>query len=736
MIETITIAGVASYPASNPSQLKDLRPVNYIFGSNGTGKSTIGRVISHPPDKTSCSCDWQNEPLERIVLNQDFIDKNFDQLRGVFTLGEQQNNIETKIGAANNEIDKERDRLATFRTTLGEDAKPSGKKEELNQLEEHFQEKCWAQKQKHDAMFKDAFTGCRASASTFKQRVLKEAESNRAKSHSLDDLKKRAATIFGEEPTKERELPTLDPAQLLAHESAAILSKRVIGREDVDIAPMIKKLGNEGWFEQGLPFYEANDQVCPFCQRPTTKEFAKSLAEYFDEIHKRGKDDINKLVSQYAADAKAIQSVIHDILDAPGRFIDVEELKSKTAALDQIIASNKAHLEKKQKDPSTIVTLQSAAPCLQSVAEIITHANTEAAAHNRTVDNLSSERKVLAAEVWRFILDELGIDLKQYRQDKETIQKAIVGINQRISDANARIAIKEREIRELEKQTTSIQPAITAINHTLNQFGFDSFKLTAADDGKHYRLVRHNGEDAQQTLSEGEKTFVVFLYFYHLLRGSFSSTGIATDRVVVFDDPVSSLDSDVLFIVSNLIRDVCDNARTGSGRIKQVFVMTHNVYFHKEVTYNSTRPNGGLLADESFWIVRKNGSHSTTERYDRNPVRTSYELLWMEVREMQEALRSGSSANQLIENTLRRILEHYFTILGSINRDDICDKFEGQDKIICKSLFSWVNAGSHSALDDVHITPSDGMPQNYLRVFESIFEKTGHGAHYAMMMPQ
>jgi len=56
--------------------------------------------------------------------------------------------------------------------------------------------------------------------------------------------------------------------------------------------------------------------------------------------------------------------------------------------------------------------------------------------------------------------------------------------------------------------------------------------------------------------------------------------------------------------------------------------------------------------------------------------------------------------------------------------------------VICNSLFSWVNAGSHSALDDAHITPSDTMTGNALKVFKEIFEKSGHGAHYKMMNPR
>jgi wobble nucleotide-excising tRNase len=61
--------------------------------------------------------------------------------------------------------------------------------------------------------------------------------------------------------------------------------------------------------------------------------------------------------------------------------------------------------------------------------------------------------------------------------------------------------------------------------------------------------------------------------------------------------------------------------------------------------------------------------------------------------------------------------------------------FDGPDKVMCNSLFSWVNAGSHSALDDVHITPSDAMVKNALRVFKEIFVKSGNTGHYEMMNP-
>jgi wobble nucleotide-excising tRNase len=144
------------------------------------------------------------------------------------------------------------------------------------------------------------------------------------------------------------------------------------------------------------------------------------------------------------------------------------------------------------------------------------------------------------------------------------------------------------------------------------------------------------------------------------------------------------------------------------------------------VTFNKRR-NRGRLKEESFWIVRKLGPLTKVERYEDNPIKTSYELFWMDV-------RKPDPADTRLQNTLRRILEHYFTILGSVSTDDICAKFDGQEKLICRSLFSWINAGSHHADDDLYVTPSNTMVRSYLGVFRAIFEKTGHIGHFKMMM--
>lgn len=364
---------------------------------------------------------------------------------------------------------------------------------------------------------------------------------------------------------------------------------------------------------------------------------------------------------------------------------------------------------------------------LDAVIAFIDEANTKIKAHNNIVENLASEKVMLTGQIWRFVIDELKNDIADYNQKKQTLNSAITNLDNQIRTKATEKGLKETELRELEKQTTTIQTTKDEINKLLDAFGFKSFKFGDAADGKTYRLIRENGEEAHKTLSEGERNFVTFLYFYHLLKGSQEEAGFLNDKVVVFDDPVSSLDNDVLFIVSTLIRELLQDIRDKKGTVKQVFVLTHNIYFHKEITFSRKR-SGNLLGEETFWLVKKDGLNSVVEKQNSNPIKTSYELLWDEV-------KSSNRNNVAIQNNLRRILENYFKLLGNIPLDEIYRDFEGEDKLKCKSLCSWINDGSHSAFDEDFYTPLDvGMIDKYLEVFKEIFIKSGHISHYNMMM--
>lgn len=720
---------VATY--ADKTSLGDLRRINFIFGANGTGKTTIGRVIAQAEGHEHCGLVWEGgTPLERMVYNRDFVDRNFNQnspLKGVFTLGENQVEAEKKIAVLQPEIDRTIGEISSLNIQLtGEDGQ-SGKRKEIAGLEPALREECWKQKKLHDDYFQVAFSGLRNSADRFKDKVLEERVSNSADALTLDELKEKARTVFSSNVERVSALVNLSADSFTNSERDALLKKVVVGNQDVNIAVLIDRLGNSDWVKQGLKYHAKEPNTCPFCQQPTDNHFADSLSAFFSEAYDNDIQALKRLQIDYQRTSEQLVADVHRNAESNNPFLNVELFSAEAQGLFERLERNQSILGRKLDEPSRKFELEPVEQFISELQRLISEANESANRHNATVDNIAAEKRKLTSQVWRYVLNELDGVLRQYQQAKERLGQAIQGMEQSLIEKQARLRELQSQVKALEAQTTSIQPTITAINDLLKRFGFYSFSIGDADEGRHYRIVRANGEDASHSLSEGEKTFITFLYFYHLIRGAQSPSGVTTNRVVVFDDPISSLDSDILYIVSSLIKSVMDEARGRSGRIKQVFVLTHNVYFHKEITFNRRRPLGGVLNEESFWMVKKRRHWSAVVRCGENPIQSAYELLW-------EDVKSANVSSVSLQNTLRRILENYFTMWGGMDKDDICAIFEGRDKLICQSLFSWVNDGSHFIHDDLYVNHGEQTNESYLRVFGEVFRRAGQEGHYKMMM--
>ena len=107
----------------------------------------------------------------------------------------------------------------------------------------------------------------------------------------------------------------------------------------------------------------------------------------------------------------------------------------------------------------------------------------------------------------------------------------------------------------------------------------------------------------------------------------------------------------------------------------------------------------------------------------------------MKIIKQLEIKNKDNKSGITIQNTMRRIIENYFKILGKYVDDDLIDQFDNpQEKEICRSLICWINEGSHTIPDDLFVELQDTTIENYFKVFKSIFKETGHIEHYNMMM--
>lgn len=729
MIESIHLANEGAYDATG-TQLHGLKKLNFVFGSNGSGKTTISRIIEGSGTFPTCTINWAGgAKLETRVYNRDFVERHFDaesSIKGIYTFGE---NVEVaeKIKTLKGEADEINRTLVGLRRNLLGDDERGGKKKDRDALGAKLVEDIWSAKKKFDDL-NAAFKGLNNNKKSFCDRYLIEASTNNASIKDISDLRADAATVFSGTLTKAALLPSPDSSNISELESSAILKKKIIGKADVDIAALILSLGNSDWVQKGRQFFNQLDDQCPFCQQKTDAAFRKSLEDYFDQSYLADLDAVENLLDDYRRSANELLEALcaADIIDSP--YLERETYEKEIAALRLTLEANIEKIVAKRREPSLSVTLVNSAQMFVAVDSLIEAANKRVASNNDTFDNLTVRKKELVSQVWKRLLEDTKPTFSTFDAEATALDKAITSLRGKIEEFTGKLATKQTEIEENEKKITSIKPTIDAINGLLKSFGFTNFNLAEGEESGFYKVRRPNGADAKQTLSEGEKSFITFLYFYHLVGGSFSASGGTNDKVIVFDDPVSSLDADILFIVCKLIRKIVAEMEKAASPIKQVFILTHNVYFHKEVTFDKKRDAlGTALKDESFWVVRKTSTRSELLPYKENPIKSSYELLWREV-------RRKPPSDTAIQNVMRRILEHYFKFYGGIKPESIIERFSGKDKIICGTLLSWVNDGSHFATDDLYMACDPGQIDRYLLVFQRIFEESEHGAHFRMMM--
>ena len=99
MIEEVDLSGTPCFAPG--ATLENLKKVNFIFGPNGTGKTSITRILSEGSDDDRITLADESSTREILVLNSKYIEETFQETEnGIFFLGKQsianQNDIENK----------------------------------------------------------------------------------------------------------------------------------------------------------------------------------------------------------------------------------------------------------------------------------------------------------------------------------------------------------------------------------------------------------------------------------------------------------------------------------------------------------------------------------------------------------------------------------------------------------------------------------------------------------------
>lgn len=727
--------------------------VNFFFGNNGAGKSTIAKAIKSSAGLTYAPGRTASDYLP-LVYNQDFIDENFRSYRnmkGVFTLN-----------AKNAEIQKQIDEVTEKRTQvkklLSEASDKRGKiANAKDKLHKDFLKECW----ERGRTLRDDFPGTmdkKGKSDPFAREILKHAPAD----IDMEDLRRLYESAYSETAKRYQRFTTIaDPMVMDTVDGREILSKPIVNSADTELAGFLRDIGATEWMRQGHDAYSHNaNGRCPYCGGDLPADFEQTFIASFDNRYQENLRLLDEFLARYKKSANELFVPLQTTPVELYPQIDLKPYADKLAVLKAAIQANIETIKSKTENPASAVALTDIQPILEDLAEIINGFNSLIDANNAIVAAGPTKRTECTDAVFSLLAFMLKDVIATYRKSDGDMQAELDALDAEIKAHNATLDEIKTQLKTLRGKTVETDTAKDSINLMLRDSGMRGFSLEPKAGVDNVYEVRRPDGTIADNLSEGEKNFIAFLYFYHLVHGSDSADGETREKIVVIDDPVSSMDSGSLFIVSTLVRqmiEICRNNadnrnRTAEGNfIKQIFILTHNAYFHREVSYSYITKYDYA----SFYLIRKIGTKSTiklfddvdpnepTQRVNINPVKNSYAALWDEYREVQSAVP--------LMNVIRRILEYYFLQLcgyeGSVLRQVIlvqakengyykdADGNDDEEKFqLASAMLAYINASSLGMSDGMDYVEDCLNADECRRIFEMIFELMNQKQHYDMML--
>lgn len=274
-ISQIVLKNAATFDGDGAS-FKDLNSINFIYGANGSGKTTTSSFLKNLAENriedkfANSEIKWHNgESLKIEVYNKQFKEEQFrnSQVKGIFTLGKKTNENLENIESKKESINKENEKKIKNEKSL------QNLKQEKEKEEKGFTDSCWELYKKFKEDFKETLESFKLKKK-FKEKILEEFKNNEDNKNEivrLEELKENIRIVFSKNQTElvplECNLTDFDSI-----ENHSIWEQKIVGSGDVAIADLIEKLSNEDWVAQGREYLSKDGNACPFCQQETITE--------------------------------------------------------------------------------------------------------------------------------------------------------------------------------------------------------------------------------------------------------------------------------------------------------------------------------------------------------------------------------------------------------------------------------------------------------------------------------
>lgn len=650
-----------------PRELETFKPFNLIYGWNGSGKTTLSRFLRYLENNGFLPEDWQ--PEFKINVGTGFVEKsNSSSLSGsicVFNVDFIEENIKwsegrTKkllIGKATHEL---ANKLFESRTRLQANKEESSKEAEALKKAEgardsFLQKRASEIKKRLTTNVQDQYRSYNRNSL---QKTLSSLEKQDTAVYTLDSQKEQVLNAEIQQNAMLELSPVSLPQALdveLLNKAQEILKKSPAS-SFIDV--LKKDADLNAWVKKGYDIHTARKEAtCQFCLQSLPHTRMEDLEKHFSDEYRNFVAEIDKIgMAVKGGRDKYAEIILVHSSDFYKEF--QEKYKASQDAfyaakgrwqgmIDDILVV----LRQKRENPFNSVEGNFTEGIIRLESEIhsqLSSANALVEKHNLKAKNLNTHIAKAKENIEYSIVVTLRDEFLGLRKNIETLEK-------QLEERGRTIAALIKDVEDMEARV--VQPKIgeSNINKDLSRFlGRNDIKLQYEEDG--YTITR-NGKKARN-LSEGEKTAIALIYFFSKIREGKP----INEKVIVIDDPISSLDSQSTHFALSFIKDNIITA-------KQVFLLTHNFYCLKEV--KRWKGKGGFKKEDfTIYMLDCRTPNGKTQREAR---------------------------------------------LGSV--DPLLDKYDSEYHFLFSRLYLWHSQRTQMTLEDMY--PLATMARKVLEIFLS-----------------
>lgn len=724
-IQSIDEGGVFTGYRWDPS-LPDLARINVIFGSNGVGKTSLARVFdtavreaTNGPlaqflvaDESGIrATSYADDPIfaRVLVFSDEFVDRNHRfsagdaDLAAVLTLGERAADAEDQLAELSQLLASQSQDLEVTRTAV--------------RAAERALRTC------HE----------RVSISVVGDLTRLGGRYQSRSNYSVSEVKRMLAG-------DRTDFVVLSPSELAQHQQEVMSTNReVVGTAQfdlqvrVDLAQRINAKLSEAplsvvldslrehphaslWVQEGQRLH-TDLEDCLFCGGPLSADRMEQITQHFS-------DEVSTLQGELANLDRELERLEHQLdgqlLRVPDRLLLFEDLRDSydvavnawAVAVEESrrwVSGARETIEAKRTNILGAVPALTdlAVPSPSAVRSVID-------AHN---DRVRSHEQLVETSARAIELHHLASDAGEADEKGDEIAAAVA----RVSSLEAALEETRLRIAELERVDGDPTPSAAVLTREVGRLlGRDELRFEAADG--RYRVTR--GGDSASHLSTGERTAIALVHFLEVVARRDSARG---KSIVVIDDPVSSLDSNVFMGVSTYIW-----AETvAKDHVAQVILLTHNFELFRqwdiqiEGLHRGERRRVAYPAQLYEIQTRHNSAGGTARRTSvlrswppspaaRKKIRSAYHHSFLLAAEAKMRLLSNDSleerldAQLLFPNVVRRLLETFLAFkrpewVGDFttamrNSARLLDAggYEGDADALRLALTRYAHAHSHS----------------------------------------